>query len=157
MRESVTRRRCDGQLANVLRDKAAAANGGSSEDRFMISREGAGAPAVVSTSTPSALVGITVAFAAQLSWIEREHEKRLTGIDRWRGGPDRMIRITISVEAFEAIAATLPLGSVGDENDVNERGERLFWLAPAVLARPRPCVDRARASATSSSVAKADT
>jgi hypothetical protein len=44
-----------------------------------------------------------------------------------------MIRITISVEAFEAIARTMPLGSVGYENATNERGERLIWLDPAVL------------------------
>ena len=36
-----------------------------------------------------------------------------------------MIRITISAEAFEAIAATLTLGSVGYEAEPNERGERL--------------------------------
>jgi hypothetical protein len=48
-----------------------------------------------------------------------------------------MIRIAISVEAFEAIARTLPLGSVGYENAANERGERLIWLDPAILARLR--------------------
>jgi hypothetical protein len=48
-----------------------------------------------------------------------------------------MIRIAISVEALEAIAATLPLGSVGYENEANERGERLVWLDHAVLARLR--------------------
>ena len=36
-----------------------------------------------------------------------------------------MIRLAISVEAFEAITRTLPLGSVGYENKTNERGERL--------------------------------
>ena len=41
-----------------------------------------------------------------------------------------MVRIAISVEAFEAIAKTLPLGNVGYENKTNERGERLIWLAP---------------------------
>ncbi len=30
--------------------------------------------------------------------------------------------------AFEAIARTLPLGSVGYETEANERGERLIWL-----------------------------
>jgi hypothetical protein len=35
-----------------------------------------------------------------------------------------MVRIAISVEAFEAIARTLPLSSVGYENEANERGER---------------------------------
>jgi hypothetical protein len=47
---------------------------------------------------------------------------------RWRGGgPDRnMVRLAIRVEAFEAIARTLTLGSVGYENEVNEKGERLI-------------------------------
>jgi hypothetical protein len=48
-----------------------------------------------------------------------------------------MIRIAISVEAFATIAATLPLGSVGYENKVNERGERLIWLERAVVDRLR--------------------
>jgi hypothetical protein len=39
-----------------------------------------------------------------------------------------MIRIAITVEAFEAIARTLPLGSVHYENKTNERGERYVWL-----------------------------
>ena len=46
-----------------------------------------------------------------------------------------MIRIAISRAAFEAIAATLPLGSVSFENETNERGERLIWLPPAVIDR----------------------
>jgi hypothetical protein len=46
-----------------------------------------------------------------------------------------MIRIAIRPAAFEAIAATLPLGSVGYENATNEKGERLIWLDPAVLNR----------------------
>jgi hypothetical protein len=48
-----------------------------------------------------------------------------------------MIRIAITQAAFDAIAATLPLGSVGYENKVNERGERLIWLDHAVVARLR--------------------
>jgi hypothetical protein len=39
-----------------------------------------------------------------------------------------MIKIAITQAAFEAIAATLPAGSVGYENAVNERGERYVWL-----------------------------
>jgi hypothetical protein len=39
-----------------------------------------------------------------------------------------MIKIAITVEAFEATARTLPLGSVGYENKTNERGEKLIWL-----------------------------
>jgi hypothetical protein len=35
-----------------------------------------------------------------------------------------MIRIAISPEAFEAIAATLPLGCVALEPDVDEKGQR---------------------------------
>jgi hypothetical protein len=39
-----------------------------------------------------------------------------------------VIKIAISQAAFDAIAATLPLGSVGYENETNEKGERLIWL-----------------------------
>jgi hypothetical protein len=48
-----------------------------------------------------------------------------------------MIRIAITSAAFEAIAATLPLGNVGCENGVNEKGERYVWLAPQVVDRLR--------------------
>jgi hypothetical protein len=48
-----------------------------------------------------------------------------------------MIRIAITQAAFEAIAATLPLGSVGYENATNQRGERLIWLDHSVVARLR--------------------
>jgi hypothetical protein len=46
-----------------------------------------------------------------------------------------MIRIAISVEAFEAIARTLPLGSVGYEPEPNAKGERLIWLEAAMVDR----------------------
>jgi hypothetical protein len=46
-----------------------------------------------------------------------------------------MIRIAITQAAFETIARTLPLGSVGYENETNERGEKLIWLDHAVVAR----------------------
>ena len=42
-----------------------------------------------------------------------------------------MIKIAITEAAFEAIARMLPLGSVGFENEVNERGEHLIWLEDA--------------------------
>jgi hypothetical protein len=48
-----------------------------------------------------------------------------------------VIRIAITQAAFEAIAATLPLGSVGYENAVNEYGQRHVWLAPEVVDRLR--------------------
>jgi hypothetical protein len=48
-----------------------------------------------------------------------------------------MVRIAISQAAFDAIAKTLALGSVGYENATNERGERLIWLDHAVVARLR--------------------
>jgi hypothetical protein len=35
-----------------------------------------------------------------------------------------MIRIAISQAAFDALASTLPFGSRGYENQINERGER---------------------------------
>ena len=48
-----------------------------------------------------------------------------------------MVRIAISQAAFDAIAKTLALGSVGFENKVNEKGERLIWLEPNVVDRLR--------------------
>jgi hypothetical protein len=48
-----------------------------------------------------------------------------------------MIRIAISQAAFDAIGSTLPLGSMGYENAVNKRGERLIWLDHAVVNRLR--------------------
>jgi hypothetical protein len=44
-----------------------------------------------------------------------------------------MIKITITQAAYDAICATLPLGSVAYESEINERGERYVWLE-AVMA-----------------------
>ena len=46
-----------------------------------------------------------------------------------------MVRIAISEAAFEAIARTLLLGSVGYESEANEHGERLIWLEDAMADR----------------------
>jgi hypothetical protein len=56
-----------------------------------------------------------------------------------------MIRIAISVEAFEAIVRTLPLRSVGCEAEANDRGERLIWLEPNGSTASGRCAGRARA------------
>ena len=48
-----------------------------------------------------------------------------------------MIKIAISQAAFDAIAATFPFGSVSYENKIDEPGNRLIWLDPAVIARLR--------------------
>jgi hypothetical protein len=48
-----------------------------------------------------------------------------------------VIRIAISQAAFDAIASTMPLGSVAFDAQANERGERLIWLPPDVLAKLR--------------------
>jgi hypothetical protein len=39
-----------------------------------------------------------------------------------------MIRVVIAVEAFEAIARTLPLGSLAYEPEPNAKGERSVWI-----------------------------
>jgi len=39
-----------------------------------------------------------------------------------------MIRVSITPEAFEAIVATLSLGSVGYEPKLNSKGERRIWI-----------------------------
>jgi hypothetical protein len=53
-------------------------------------------------------------------------------VNRAPHGPNRD-----SQPAFDAIAKTLPLGSVGYENAVNEKCERLIWLDPGVVDRLR--------------------
>jgi len=39
-----------------------------------------------------------------------------------------MTRIAISTEAYEALVATLPLGTVAFEPQPNAKGERLIWI-----------------------------
>ena len=51
-----------------------------------------------------------------------------------RGTPRNHAPLAITQAAFEAIASTLPLGSVSYENEANERGERLLWLEPNVVS-----------------------
>jgi hypothetical protein len=48
-----------------------------------------------------------------------------------------VIRIAISQAAFDAIASTLALGSVGFENATDEHGQRLIWLDHGVVNRLR--------------------
>lgn len=45
-----------------------------------------------------------------------------------------MIRIAISSAAFDAIAATLPLGS-GYEAQTDAQGQRLMWLETPIVDR----------------------
>ena len=49
----------------------------------------------------------------------------------------KRILVTLRRAWFEAIARTLPVGSVGFENATNERGEKLIWLDRAVVDRLR--------------------
>jgi len=46
-----------------------------------------------------------------------------------------MICISNTPAAFDAIAATLPLGSVGYEPSLSASGERLIWIEAAVADR----------------------
>jgi hypothetical protein len=48
-----------------------------------------------------------------------------------------MMRITINQAAFDAIASTLPLGSVAYEQEPDANGQRQIWLAAAVVKRLR--------------------
>ena len=49
-----------------------------------------------------------------------------------------MIRISITAAAFDAIAATLPFGSVGVvEREPDDNGERQVWLEPKFVDRLR--------------------
>ena len=47
-----------------------------------------------------------------------------------------MIKIAVTPEAFAAVEATLPLGTVGVEPKPNEEGEREIWRWGAQPAAP---------------------
>ncbi len=48
-----------------------------------------------------------------------------------------VVRIAITQAAFDAIARTMPFGSVNFEAGVDDKGERLIWLPRAVVDRLR--------------------
>jgi hypothetical protein len=48
-----------------------------------------------------------------------------------------LIRIAITAEAYAAIEATLPLGTIAVEPKANEKGEREIWLDDGVINRLR--------------------
>jgi hypothetical protein len=48
-----------------------------------------------------------------------------------------VIRIAISQAAFDAIARTMPFGSVNYETRVDDKDERYIWLPRAVVDRLR--------------------
>jgi hypothetical protein len=48
-----------------------------------------------------------------------------------------MVRINITAAAFEAIAATVPFGSVAYEREPDANGERRIWLEPRFVDRLR--------------------
>jgi hypothetical protein len=52
-----------------------------------------------------------------------------------RGGFANMIRIAISQAAFDAVSATLVLGTVAVEPERDEDGSVHIWLDPHVLAK----------------------
>jgi hypothetical protein len=46
-----------------------------------------------------------------------------------------MIRISITAEAYEVIAAAMPFGSAGFEREPDDKGERQIWLEPRYVDR----------------------
>jgi hypothetical protein len=69
---------------------------------------------------------------------------------RWLPQRSFMIRIAITAAVFDAISATLPLGSVALET-ANERGERLICLRSLGWFGSARCAGRARTIRTLSS------
>jgi hypothetical protein len=77
---------------------------------------------------------------SQWAWDRHGAGRQVGSADRRQHSSpsgDLMVFIAISQAAFDAISATLALGSVSYENKTNEKGERLTWLAPNVVARLR--------------------
>jgi hypothetical protein len=46
-----------------------------------------------------------------------------------------MVRIGVTPAAFEAICASLPIGSIAYVPDLDQKGERLIWLEDAMADR----------------------
>jgi hypothetical protein len=69
------------------------------------------------------------------SFLSGEADAKVVPLSGQAEAGTGMIRIAISDEAFEAIARTLPLGSMGFEAEANERGEKLVWLEDAMADR----------------------
>jgi hypothetical protein len=46
-----------------------------------------------------------------------------------------MVRIAVSVEAFEAISASMPFGSTGYERQLDASGQRLIWVESRIVAK----------------------
>ena len=61
-----------------------------------------------------------------------------------------MIRITITAAAFDALAASAPLGSLGFERHPADDGQRLVWLEPRFVDRLRAMRAPGGSTATSS-------
>jgi hypothetical protein len=59
-----------------------------------------------------------------------------------------MIRIAITATAYDAIAATMPVGNVGYETERSERGDVYIWLEERWLDKLTACAAPARATAT---------
>jgi hypothetical protein len=64
----------------------------------------------------------------------RDRDANLNGAHDLHGSDG----LAISEAAFDAIAATMPLGSVGYEAEVVANGEQLIWLARNVVDRLKP-------------------
>jgi hypothetical protein len=62
----------------------------------------------------------------------------------------RAAALAITKTAFDAIASTMALGSVGFVNATNEKGERLIWLERAAVAYSATSEDPVRATVMSS-------
>jgi hypothetical protein len=52
-----------------------------------------------------------------------------------QGRSPSMVRISITSAAFDAISATLPLGSVGFEREPNANGEVMIWVEQVMANR----------------------
>jgi hypothetical protein len=59
----------------------------------------------------------------------------LVGVDVLRPDGPATIKIAITVEAYEAIRATMALGSVLFEPEVNVEGQRAIWLDARAMSR----------------------
>jgi hypothetical protein len=67
------------------------------------------------------------AAGCELVRSEKVSGASTSGRAEFRARLGALVRIAISEAAFQGIAATLPLGSVGFEAETDDKGRRLIW------------------------------
>jgi hypothetical protein len=108
-------------------------NRSASAERSVWALDEDGASFIVTVSTPSR-------WRRPLCWLRANYQgPSCSGLEHVLAPiyRQRMIGLSISSAAFDALAATLPLGSIAYEPTIDDKDERFIWLGPNIVNRLR--------------------